>query len=156
MVMVDEGSLVSTARNNGPKAFAGVIALVAIVLGVYAMVEPMSQRIENAEKALADYKLDVRERLAERTERWERELQRIRERMLQDDEREKDDSARFARIDAQFVEVETQLRGIRTIANLRVSAEERTDRMLWKKLFGEELPSTGYWPPVDTPSESGE
>ena len=43
-----------TIRNNGSKGrdyttVAGVVALVAIIAGVYAMVEPMSQRVDYLE-----------------------------------------------------------------------------------------------------------
>ncbi len=44
-----EATSVGKSDNNGSsnaKAFGGVIAIVAIICGVYAMVEPMNQRIE--------------------------------------------------------------------------------------------------------------
>lgn len=43
------------AGGNGAKAFAGVIALVAVIAGVYAMVEPMGQKIEFVNRDVRDH-----------------------------------------------------------------------------------------------------
>ena len=49
------------ANNVGAKAFGGVVALVAIVAGVYAMVEPMNQRIDFIERQQKDANVQLRE-----------------------------------------------------------------------------------------------
>lgn len=41
-------------NNDGAKAFGGVVALIAVIAGVYAMVEPMAQRIDFLERQLAE------------------------------------------------------------------------------------------------------
>lgn len=48
-----------TVNSNGPRAFAGVVAIVAVILGVYAMVEPMSQKIELLQNLLEKQETEI-------------------------------------------------------------------------------------------------
>jgi len=72
--------------SNNTRAFGGVVALVAIIAGVYAMIEPMTQRIDFMERHL-----DV-----------------MSERMDTDDQREREDNSRVSIMGQKFTEVETQ------------------------------------------------
>jgi len=62
-------------NGEGMKAFGGVVAIVAVVAGIYAMVEPMNQRI--------DY--------------LSAELDSIRDKMTADEMREREDNLRNKR-----------------------------------------------------------
>ena len=71
------------APNGGTKAFAGVVVVLAVIAGVYAMVEPMSQRIDVQNDQLGESKIIIEslrtwisehDRIIERrdAEQWER------------------------------------------------------------------------------------
>ena len=72
--------------NGNTKAFGGVLAIIAIIAGIYAMVEPMNQRIDFLE----------------------RQLNSAAEKMTRDDERERIDMATISVMSERFAEVETQ------------------------------------------------
>ncbi len=72
--------------SNGAKAFGGVLAIVAIIAGVYAMVEPMGQRMDF----------------------FDDRILAVHESMAVDDVRERADRNEFARVSERFKEVETQ------------------------------------------------
>ena len=90
-------------NSNGPKAFAGVVLIAAVIAGVYAMVEPMSQRIDFLERQLA---------------KTESTLVRI-------DDRARDSLSILHAIPERFQEVETQFASER---QLRTKNEVRSDR----------------------------
>ena len=81
------------SNSNGPKAFAGVVLIGAVIAGVYAMVEPMSQRIDFLE----------------------RQLGRAIAAMERDDEREASDRNILAAFQERFREIETQFDGERAM-----------------------------------------
>ena len=103
--MVDT-SIARTNKNaNGAKALGAVVAIVAVIMGVYAMVEPMSQRIDFLE----------------------RQLDKIDARLHDTDQRERDAAESLAAIQERFQEVETQFRAER---ELRTTNEARADKDL--------------------------
>lgn len=90
----------SASPQNGTRsAFVVLAALLAIVTGVYAMVEPMGQRIDF---------------LAE-------ELAQLRSSMAIDDTRETRDQREAAAMVERFTEVETQFRGLREVVDVRLT-----------------------------------
>ena len=79
---------VSTNNNTGAKAFGGVLLIVALIAGMYAMFEPINKTIDN----LKDDVVQI-------------------ERFLSDDnERKRLDAERFAAMQERFKEVETQFK----------------------------------------------
>lgn len=100
---------------NGARAFGGVIALVAIIAGVYAMtrleVEPMGQRIDFLSEQLLS----------------------IRKDMALDDARERTDRDAFARVSERFKEVETQFSNQST----RIEVFEE-----WQRWWHRNIPTT--------------
>lgn len=94
---------VETIKNNSSaKAFGGVLAIVAIIAGVYAMVEPMSQRIDFTGERIAEHA-----------------RQHAHEGAVQD----------LAQFIERFNEVETQFKAQRETA---AKTEERTNARLDK------------------------
>ena len=68
------------------KAFGGVLAILAVVAGIYAIFEPMSQSIKDVDAKVI----------------------KLEESMTKDDERERKDTATMALLSEKFTEVETQ------------------------------------------------
>lgn len=89
-------------NNTGAKAFGGVVALVAVVAGVYAMVEPMSQRIDFTGERITEHA-----------------TQHAHEGAIRD----------LARFTERFNEIETQFKAQRETT---VKTEERTNARLDK------------------------
>jgi len=75
------------AENGNAKAFGGVVAIVAVVAGVYAMVEPMNQKIDFLNAQIVC----------------------MREEMTEDNNRERDNARQFAQLGTQFIEIETRV-----------------------------------------------
>ncbi len=88
---------------NGGKLLTGVVALVAVIMGVYAMVEPMGQRVDFLQT----------------------EINMIRAAMERDDDRENKDIETRAAMGEKFVEVETQFEAM----SKRIAAME--EFLLW-------------------------
>ena len=79
--------MAGTNGNGNAKAFGGIIAIVAVVAGVYAMVEPMNQRIDFLNEQMVCMRLE----------------------MTTDNERERNDASQFAALTTQFAETETRV-----------------------------------------------
>ena len=88
---------------NGAKALTGIIMMVALIAGVYAMVEPMQQQIDFLQA----------------------EINTIRTAMERDDDRENLDVQKRAAMGEQFKEVETQFKAM----SERIKAME--EFLLW-------------------------
>jgi len=82
--------MAGTNGNGNAKAFGGIIAIVAVVAGVYAMVEPMNQRIDFLNEQMVCMRLE----------------------MTTDNERERNDATQFAALTTQFAEIETRVADI--------------------------------------------
>lgn len=95
---------VSNSPGNGLKAFGGVAAIAAVILGVYAMVEPMNQRIDYVKSELTG----LQQQLAEHSRTDAHSGTR----------------ADLARIHTKFAEVETQFKGLREITASRLDRLE--------------------------------
>ena len=96
-----------TTNNTTAKIFGGVFAAAAIISMMYAMVEPMSQRIDFLERQLAARDSATRAQILTATETI----------------------ASLAAISERFKEVETQFRAQRDIA---IKTEERVNARLNK------------------------
>jgi uncharacterized protein HemX len=103
------------SNNSSARAFGGVVALVAVIAGVYAMVKPMHHQINYLQVEVAG----LRSALAERRERSRDKDQELGE--------------NIARQAEKFTEVETQFRSLHS----RVDAWEQWE-VWWQKTF---LPS---------------
>ncbi len=57
-------------NGTGTRAFGGVVALLAIVAGVYAMVEPMSQRIEFQNRQIDTMREDLQRHASLNNHPW--------------------------------------------------------------------------------------
>lgn len=100
---------VDTIRNNSSaKAFGGVLAIVAIIAGLYAMVEPMGQRIDFQTEHLHTMQRNLETHAAENNHPW-------------------GVVAEIAKVQEKFVEVETQFRGMRDLGLL---SDEQTKARL--------------------------
>jgi len=104
---------------NGAKAFGGVLALVAIIAGVYAMVEPMGQRIDFLNTQLG----------------------RLERRINQDEFALQTDRSLIASMSERFKEVETQfsaLRELMVVEFKRLDGENQRDEFrigtIWPRL----------------------
>jgi len=75
--------------------YASIVVFVAIIAGVYAMIEPMSQRITTLEQTLQNQEVECSKKIED-----------IRTQMIADDVREREDRGEFATMSAQFQEVE--------------------------------------------------
>ena len=82
--------MAGTNGNGNAKAFGGIIAIVAVVAGVYAMVEPMNQRIDFLNEQMVCMRLE----------------------MTTDNERERNDATQFAALTTQFAEIEARVADI--------------------------------------------
>ncbi len=91
----------------GAKALGALVAIVALIAGVYAMVEPMGQRIDFLE----------------------RHIEKMEERMTARDITEKEATAVVSRFQEKFAEVETQFGALKDIG---IKTEERTNARLGK------------------------
>ena len=94
-------------ESTGPKAFGAVFVLVAIVAGVYAMVQPMTQRLDYQERAMTELR-------AQRT---------------QANQRERDEMTKLSMIAERFKAVETQFEAQKA---LNIKIEERACSRLQK------------------------
>ncbi len=77
-------------NNTGTKAFAGVLVILAVIAGVFAMVQPMTQRINQLE----------------------RQINTLADHQNLDNTREREDQSKFAASAERFKEVETQFSGL--------------------------------------------
>jgi len=84
-------------NNTAPKALAGVVAIVAVIAGVYAMVEPMGQRIDFTTVQIT---------------RLENSLQRS---VIADTNHQRLTDTNLAELREKFKEVETQFQGLREV-----------------------------------------
>lgn len=103
--------------NGGIGSTLTVLAgICAVVAGVYAMVEPMGQRIDFVQKDLTEIRLAL----------------------AKDDEREMDDVHSFSAVLERFKEVETQFRWLKEVTDVRLAhLEERMSQMSsWKDAHG--------------------
>lgn len=105
----------ATSGGAGAKAFGGVLAIIAVIVGVYSMVEPMNLRISAVETSfktslekidkiseeMSEIKKEVFERLSALTER------NVRNEFMYDDLRIhlKEDSDRFIRLENKCFDV---------------------------------------------------
>ena len=55
-ITINENLTKSNNGNGSTKAFAGVIGLMLVIAGVYAMIEPMNQRIDFLERQITSLK----------------------------------------------------------------------------------------------------
>ncbi len=94
-----------TTGSNGAKAFAGVITVVAVIAGLFAMVRPMGQRID----ALGSQVESLREELHMHNASEGHPL------VLQ----------KHAEASERFKEVETQFRGMRELVSMEQSHTSR-------------------------------
>ena len=94
-------------NSSGMKAFGAVTVVVAVIAGVYAMTEPMGQRLDFLQA----------------------ELPSVRAAMALDDAREIGDTERRGALVEKFTEVETQFKGME---RRLVSVEEW--RIWWNRL----------------------
>jgi len=85
------------AQGSSTKAFAGVISLLLVIAGVYAMMKPMNQNL--------DYMRD--------------DIKELKVKMNADDARERSDQAEIAKVGEKFIEVETQFRGLKEIMMIK-------------------------------------
>ncbi len=85
-------------QNNGPKAFAGVLAILAVIGGMAAVVMPMQQQITSLGD-IVERHADIRAHPTARED--------------------------VATIRAQLTEVETQFRWIREVLEIKSAALER-------------------------------
>jgi uncharacterized protein HemX len=125
------------ANNSSAKAFGGIIALVALILGVYAMVEPMNQRIDFLE----------------------RQIDTLEANMRLDDLRERKDESRLSAMGEKFMEVETQFSALRELATTsHENIEDRLDKIeshryseddsaQWERIYALERETYGNIPP---------
>jgi hypothetical protein len=109
------------ANNTGAKAFGGVVAIVAVILGVYAMTEPMGQRMD----FLRD-RMDVHLKLHSSASVLE-DLAAIKVKLEQLEKHENMHAHSgavedLAAIKEKFIEVETQFRGLREVTDTRFDA----------------------------------
>lgn len=92
----------SNNENGSTKAFGGVLALVALIAGVYAMVQPMNQRIDFLE----------------------RQIGTMNSRMEKDDECELVNAANNAAQDTKIHHLEQQLFNRKTKQNAFLNKKE--------------------------------
>lgn len=105
-------------NSNGMKAFSAVIAVVAVIAGVYAMTEPMGQRIDFLERQLAGQTAA----------------------MAIDDVREQQNRDRTTSMLERFKEVETQFVGLRRVHGLDVlRLEEKIKHWTTESVSREEM-----------------
>lgn len=153
----------------------GALAIIAFVAGTYGFGAIRSVQLTAAEnhEAIAVIKNDqgdVKLDLANDEEKFEQvtahqglidrafvfinehedEIDHIEEKLS---EINRSKSALAASADASFTEVETQIRSINTVMNVENASTERTIGLLWKKVYGEQLPAKGFYP-VDIPAKA--
>ena len=102
----------AVSNGSATKAFGGVFAILALIAGVYAMIEPQGQRMDFLERQIVD----------------------MRTEMHKDDAREQQDQSQLSSIEERFKEVETQFEGLREVTNVRLNhlkdhAEAMRERM---------------------------
>ena len=85
------------AQGSSTKAFAGVISLLLVIAGVYAMMKPMNQNLDYMRGDIKELKI----------------------KMNADDNRERTDQAEIASMGEKFIEVETQFRGLKEIMMIK-------------------------------------
>jgi len=105
------------ANGNGnggssTKAFAGVISLLLVIAGVYAMMKPMNQNL--------DYMRD--------------DIKELKIKMSTDDVRERKDQSDIATMGEKFIEVETQFRGLKEIMRIKDEQQSKEIDILRAKL----------------------
>jgi len=102
----------SPATNGGdaaPKAFGGILAIVALIAGVYAMVEPMQQRIDS----LAEQNKELSDEIHERTKA-------IDGRIESGNQSQASTSAAISALDQRFNEVETRITGMHSLHDTQI------------------------------------
>lgn len=90
--------------NGAIRAFGAIIGLVALIAGVYAMVEPMGQRIDFMEEQISELNVEI-----------------LRH---SDCEAHPGALARMATQQEKFAEVETQFKGLREVSDVRLKQLE--------------------------------
>ena len=90
-------------NGSGAKAFGGIVALVAVIAGVYAMVEPQSQRMDFLSS----------------------QLLAIEKHMALDDKREREDQGQFSATAERFKEVETQFTALQHLMAVQFKHTDR-------------------------------
>ena len=96
-------------KPNGSMAATGaLLGLLAIVAGVYAMIQPMNQRIDQLNLRLVEARAGV----------------------ALDNERERKDAEKFAAMKEQFKEVETQFSSLREYTDLQIKELQRRVTLL--------------------------
>ena len=96
-VTINENIRGSSNGDSGKKAFAGVILLLLVIAGVYAMMKPMYQNL--------DY--------------MKSDITIMQKKMEEDDERERNDRGIMTAMAEKFIEVETQFRNLKEIMELK-------------------------------------
>ena len=106
----------STMNGSLAPTLTVLAGICAVVAGVYAMVEPMGQRIDFVQKGISEIRLALGK----------------------DDEREMDDVHSFSAVLERFKEVETQFRWLKEVTDVRLEhLEERAARLSdWKDAHG--------------------
>lgn len=102
---------------NGPKALVFIISIIAVIAGIYSMVEPMQQRIDFLERQVAHQDVQINALRADQ-----------------------------ATMQQRFKEIETQFCWMGDIQNVRANNTEKWVALLWKQVTGMDLPATDYWP----------
>ena len=105
-----------------------VASLLAVVTGVYAIVKPMGQRID----ALVT------------------DIEYVQAELVKHEEIPIHIGAAgdLAKLQAGFVEAETQFREGKNAVNIKFQEYERLLAMLWEKVMDMRFPDTDYWPHV--------
>jgi len=119
--------------NAGPRAFGGVVALMAVIAGLYAMVEPMNQKMSYHHDRLEahsgmrahDWALEALALITERFKEVETQFRSLRDVGRKTEERT---NARLTKIESKLIRDETrQFKGTARVATLeqQIKALER-------------------------------
>lgn len=90
-----------SGNGNGTKAFGAVVAVVAVIAGLYAMIEPMGQRIDFLEGQIVELRIQARQH--------------------SEIEGHVGVLSSLATQQAKFAEVETQFAGLREVTEARLA-----------------------------------
>ena len=129
-------------EHTGPKAFGAVTALLAVIAGVYAMIEPMGQRIDFAQNENAETRSDLKDHEGEIAHPG------ILERHARNAERFKEIETQFDAMDARIEQYEDWVSWwYRNVPGLDATQNERL-RHLEAAVYGNRLgASRKYRPP---------